>query len=102
MTTKIVPIDLMTAPQLAQHVAGRVRAARLRRAWTQQELADRSGMSLSSLRRFERSGEIGFLSLVRVAVALAAVEELAALFPEHPTSLDELLAPRARQRGRRS
>ena len=92
----------MSAPQLTRHVAGRARAARLRRAWTQQELADRSGMSLSSYRRFERSGEIAFLSLVRVAIALDAAEELAALFPEQPRSMDELLAPRPRQRGRRS
>lgn len=59
-------------------------------------------MSLSSLRRFERSGEIAFLSLVRLAVALDAIQGLAALFPDQPANLDELLAPTPRKRGRRS
>jgi len=98
----MLPLDLMTAPQVALQVAARVRAARLRRAWTQQDLADRAGMSLSSLRRFEQTGQISFLSLVRIAFALDAVEELAALFPERPESLDDLLAPPTRKRGRRS
>lgn len=92
----------MTAPQVTQQIATRVRASRLRRAWTQQELANHSGMSLSSLRRFEQTGQISFLSLVRIAIALDAVEELAALFPERPESLDDLLAPPTRKRGRRS
>jgi transcriptional regulator with XRE-family HTH domain len=91
----------MTAPQLSQHIAGKVRTARLRRVWTQSELAERSGMSLSSLRRFERTGQISFLSLVRVAIALDAVDGLAELFPNHPETLDELLGPPPRQRGRR-
>ncbi len=98
----MLPLTLMSAPQVAQQVAARVRASRLHRVWTQQELADRSGMSLSSLRRFERTGEIAFLSLVRIAIALDAVEGLGELFPDRPGSLDELLAPPKRQRGRRS
>lgn len=98
----MLPLELMTAPQIARLVAERARAARLRRAWTQEELARRSGMSLSSLRRFERSGEIAFLSLVRLAVALDAVQGLASLFPDQPVSLDELLAPAPRKRGRRT
>jgi transcriptional regulator with XRE-family HTH domain len=98
----MLPLTLMTAPQLAQQVAARVRAGRLHRAWTQQELADRSGMSLSSLRRFERTGEIAFLSLVRIAIALDAVDGLGEIFPDRPGSLDELLSPPTRKRGRRS
>lgn len=82
------------------HVARRARARRLALAWTQQELADRSGMSLSSLRRFERSGAIAFLSLVKIAVALDAVDELVMLFPEQLDSLDQLIT-KPRQRGRR-
>ena len=92
----------MTAPQLAAAVAQRARRLRLDRTLTQQELAERAGMSLSSLRRFERTGEIAFLSLVRVAMALDASEGLGALFPEQVRSLDDLLEAPRRQRGRRS
>ncbi|MEQ1567317.1 MAG: helix-turn-helix transcriptional regulator [Myxococcota bacterium] len=69
---------------------------------TQQELAERAGMSLSSLRRFERTGEIAFLSLVRVAMALDATTGLAGLFPAQVRTLDDVLDRPRRQRGRRS
>ncbi|MCB9689736.1 MAG: helix-turn-helix transcriptional regulator [Alphaproteobacteria bacterium] len=98
----MLPLELMTAPQLVGAVAQRARRLRLDRNLTQQELAERAGMSLSSLRRFERTGEIAFLSLVRVAMALDASDGLGALFPEQVRSLDDLLEPPRRQRGRRS
>lgn len=97
----MLPLELMTAPQLAQSVAQRARRSRLDRNLTQQELADRAGMSLSSLRRFERTGEIAFLSLVRIAMALDATEGLMALFPERVQSLEDVLEKPRRQRGRR-
>ncbi len=96
----MMSLELMSAPELARHVAGRARAERLRRGWTQQALAERAGMSLSSLRRFERTGEIAFMSLVRVAFALDGTEGIAALFPGRPESLDDILSPPRRQRGR--
>lgn len=98
----MMPLELMTAPQISAMVAERVRRRRLDRAWTQQALADRAGMSLSSLRRFERTGQVSFLSLVRLALALDAVDALAELFPERPQSLDEVLERPRRKRGRRS
>ncbi len=98
----MLTLSLLSAPQLAQQVADRVRAARLRRAWTQQELADRSGMSLSSLRRFERTGEISFMSLVRIAISLDLAQNLETLFSVEPQSMDDLLPKRPRLRGRRT
>jgi transcriptional regulator with XRE-family HTH domain len=98
----MLPLELLTAPQLAQAIAARARRRRLDRNLTQQDLAERAGMSLSSLRRFERTGEIAFLSLVRIAVALDAVEGLTALFPEEVRSLEDVLEPPRRQRGRRT
>jgi len=102
VSAHMLPPELMTAPQIAQNIAARARASRLRHAWTQQEMANRAGMSLASLRRFERTGHVAFLSLVRLAVALDAMEGLADLFPDRPETLDEVLAPPSRQRGRRS
>lgn len=98
----MLPLELMTAPQLATAVAQSARRLRLDRNLTQQELAERAGMSLSSLRRFERTGEIAFLSLIRIAIALDASEGMAALFPEQVRTLDDVLDRPRRQRGRRS
>lgn len=101
LSIHMLPVELMSAPQLAQQVASRARRARLDRGLTQQDLADRAGTSLSSLRRFERTGEIAFLSLVRIALALDATAGLAGLFPEQVRSLDDLLGAPRRQRARR-
>ncbi len=62
-------------------VARRARALRLQARLTQEGLALRAGMSAASLKRFERTGLIAFDSLVRIAFALNAEREFAALFP---------------------
>lgn len=80
-----------------------MRRVRLDRDLTQQGLADRAGVSLASLRRFERTGKISFVSLVRLAFVLDTVSGVDALFaaPEI-RSLDDLDDGMRRQRGRRS
>lgn len=97
----MLPPELQSAPEVIRAVAARVRVARLQRAWPQAELAARSGMSLGSLRRFERTGLISFEALVRVAFALDALDGFAALFPSRPSRLDDLLDAPVRKRGRR-
>lgn len=85
--------------QLAQ----RARARRLEQNLTQEGLAQRSGVPLGTLKRFESTGEISLDSLIRLAVALGADDGLRELFPPRPVeTIDALLASRpARQRGRR-
>jgi len=87
-------------------LAGTRDAARKRRialGMTQLELASCAGVTAASLKRFERTGEIAFASLARIALALDCAEGFGALFPEpEATSLDTLLAPtKTRKRARR-
>ena len=94
----------LSPPELQRSLAAKVRALRLARSLTQAGLAARSGVSLGSIRRFERTGEIALASLVRIAFALDAEHDFDALFaaPEFET-LDEALADESgprRQRGR--
>lgn len=94
----------MLGPEaLARAVAERARALRLHQNLTQAGLAVAAGVSLGALKRFERTGEIAFVSLVRLAIALGATGELETWFQApRPQTLDELLArPKLRQRGRR-
>ena len=98
----MLSLELKTPPEIVREIAQRMRRSRLQRSWTQQELSRRSGVSLSSLRRFERTGQVALLSLVRIAIALDATQGLASLFPETLTSLDDVLEKPRRQRGRRS
>jgi transcriptional regulator with XRE-family HTH domain len=83
-------------------VADRARAARLAANLSQQGLAERAGVSLGSLKRFERSAAVSLDALVRIAVALRLEGGFDALFRSHGfASLDEVIAtPRKRQRGR--
>jgi transcriptional regulator with XRE-family HTH domain len=93
----------MTPVELAQLLAQRVRQRRLAQELTQHGLAQRAGVSLGSLKRFERTGQISLLALLRIAVALSATADFDRLFPEAPLrSLAEVEHRKQRQRGRRS
>ena len=77
--------------------------------WRQTDLAERSGVAIATLRRFERTGRIGFEGLARMLVTLGLADSfLNALKPPAagPTSIEAFLdaAPsrQPRQRARRA
>jgi len=93
--------------EIAAMLADRLRAERLRRGWKQQTLADRSGVSLPTVRRYERTGGTSVENLLKLCHALGRLDEFASLIePPAAESLAELearvasVSPR-RQRGRR-
>lgn len=98
------PITLLTPDELALHLARRARELRLAHERTQADVAAAAGVPLPTLRRFERTGEIGVVALLRIATALGATEAFADLFAPPPArSIDEAVArARPRQRGRRA
>ena len=73
-----------TAEELNQKLADRVRNIRRRRSISQQKLANISGVSYGSIKRFEQTGQISLLSLTRIAMALDIASELRNLFTEVP------------------
>lgn len=73
-----------TAEELNQKLAERVRNIRRRRSISQQKLADISGVSYGSIKRFEQTGQISLLSLTRIAMALDIAGELRNLFNAVP------------------
>lgn len=84
--------DLPLLPSdLACRLAERLRALRLDLGWRQQTLADRSGVPLATLRRFERTGQISLRGLLMIAHALGRLDELDRLFQPPPArSIEEL------------
>ena len=65
---------------MLREVADSLRAHRLALGWRQADLAERSGVPIATLRRFERSGQIGFHGLTKLAVTLGLADNfLAAL-----------------------
>jgi len=61
-------------------MAGKVRALRKQMGYSQAELASRSGVSLGSIKRFERTGQISLVSLVKVAYLLDRLNDFDPVF----------------------
>jgi transcriptional regulator with XRE-family HTH domain len=100
----MLPLDLLTPGEIARLLAGRVRALRLQRGWTQKELAARSGLTLPTYRRFERTGRISLDRLLKVAVVLdcrVGFDQIFTLPPAHSLAeLAERTQHPTRKRGR--
>jgi len=77
---------------LIRAIGQRLRRQRLSKGWTQQELAKRAGLSLSTLKLMEHEGKGSLQRLAKVAVALGLDGELRFLFAEQTyyESLDDV------------
>ena len=97
-------VYLRTVQEVQTGIAGRFKARRLAMNLTQRELAARSGVTWSSLKRFERLGLIALDSLLNLALVLNCLDDFDKLAVESQTiqatqSLDALLvAPALRRR----
>lgn len=80
-----------TPGEIQRLIADRIRTIRRRRKISQVKLSQLSGVSMGSVKRFERSGEISF-SLIKIATALELEEELEHLFVDvPPASIEEII-----------
>lgn len=76
---KITALSQRNPAAIARQVGHRLRELRLARGWTQEEVAERAGVAVSTLKLLEAKGQGAFLRLVKVAVVLGvdgAVREL--------------------------
>lgn len=85
-------LNFKTPYDVSMEIAKKAKAKRKYLKLTQQQLAEKSGVSLGSLKRFERSGEISLSSLLKIALVLDSLKEFDVLFekPEY-SSIEELL-----------
>lgn len=74
-------------------ISDRERTLRKNLGFSQADLAEKSGVSLGSLKRFETTGKISLESLLKLAYTLNALDEFEQVFPESeiPKSLDDLI-----------
>ena len=88
----------LTGPSdVAETLAERVKALRLSRGWTQATLAQRAGVTAASYRRFETTGKSSLELILKVAHALARLEEFDQLFHPPPARSIEELEQRSAQ-----
>ncbi len=84
-------IFLTTPGDAARGLAERARSLRLMRGWKRETLAQRAGVSASSLKRFETTGEASLALVLRVAFALGHLDDFTTLLQApNALSLDEL------------
>lgn len=77
---------------ICKNIALNYKRQRKARKINQRELSDLSGVTYASIRRFEETGEIAFLSLVKLAKALELESELENLFTQrYYTSIQEVI-----------
>lgn len=95
--------SLHTPPEVVLQLGRRLEALRLAQDWRRTTLAERAGVSASTIARFETTGAITLENFARLAWALGRLDELAGLLsPAAAGSLRELerrSSPR-RKRGR--
>ena len=95
-------IPLETPREVQRELASRFKVRRLAMNLTQEGLATRSGVSWSSLKRFEHSGLIALDSLLKLALVLGCLGDFDRVCADDgqglsSRSLDELLS-KAKQR----
>lgn len=98
----------LISPSKAQlKIAENVRARRLSMELTQEALAERAGVPLPTLRKFEQKGSISLESFLKLLMVTGGTEELInVLKPSKPlfTSIDDVLKDTdktSRKRGRK-
>jgi len=98
-------IQLLTPTAAQRTLADRVREARIAMELKQKTLADRSGVTLATLRRFEQKGEISLKYLMRICNALGRLDEFDQLLKPPPAAsmaeLESRVATPRRKRGSR-
>ena len=82
---KKLPSDIM------HEVALKHRSLRKSKKLSQSELAERSGVSLGSIKRFEQTGQISFGSLLKLAHILSRLNDFDSLFVKNESEIPENL-----------
>jgi transcriptional regulator with XRE-family HTH domain len=82
---------LYSPAEIARELGKNAESLRLSKNLSRKTLAEQSGVSESSIKRFERSGSITLESMILLATALDELTPVMSLFkPSHPGSIDEL------------
>ena len=95
-------LTLISEKRMGQIIAQRIRALRLAGNLSQKSLALRAGVNYSTLRLFERTGQISLFHLALLASALNRADDLLGLFkiPEVKSLAEVEAKPTIRKRGR--
>ncbi len=73
-------VNVDTEQSILTDLVARFKKRRKEIGLTQKQMAERSGVTYASLRRFEQTGEIAFSSLIKLAKVLKCMDDFNGLF----------------------
>jgi transcriptional regulator with XRE-family HTH domain len=73
-------VNTLTEQSVVNGIVERAKKKRKQMKLSQKELAQKSGVTYASLRRFETTGEISLTSLLKIAHALNALKDFESVF----------------------
>ena len=77
-------VNALTEESVLNNMVARVKKKRKAMKISQKALAEQSGVSYASIRRFESTGEISLVSLLKIAHALQCLKDFEELFKGSP------------------
>ena len=85
-------LNQKTPNEIAKNLAVKIREHRKKLKISQEVLAQKSGVSLGSIKRFETKNEISLQSFIKIAIALDLDNDIENLFTTKTyTSIDEVI-----------
>lgn len=73
-------VEVLTEEATLNGIVERMKKKRKQMKISQRQLSQKSGVSYSSIRRFETTGEISLVSLLKIAHALDSLKDFETLF----------------------
>lgn len=70
----------LDSPEVAMFIATRLKKIRKIENLSQQQLADKAYVSLYTIKKFEKTGECSFLTLIKIARALRYMDDFDKIF----------------------
>lgn len=92
----------MSDKAILVEIGTRLKSKRLRKDFSQQELADRAGLSRNTISDMERGGSATFQNFIRTLRALDALDELDHFLPEPGISPVQMIRMKGKARMRAS
>lgn len=101
LTDNIIRINALSPNDVCKSVAEKVKIRRLELNLTQEGLSLRSDVNISTYRKFERTGEISFQNLVKIALSLNSIDAFQLLFQQRQyQNINQVLDKNGAQRKR--
>lgn len=98
-------LSIKTPSEVASILASRLKQRRLTYNWTREELSQRSGVTVASIRRFESQSAISLHHLLLLCMTLRALDDfddvLKAPTPKSIKEIEKSLGEKPRQRARK-